>query len=290
MGIPPEGALGRLITAVLATCLWLLPLAARAEEEAPRGLDPSSPYRLSYAVDLPLAIGGAGLTVGGIVWQQRLDPLDAAAIATLDPADVNAFDRVSTRLWNVPAQRVSDVGLALAFVLPASLYGSERVRHDGWRFTAMWAEVYLVTQGLTELTKAWASRIRPYMYNDAVSVADKTSGHLESQGRTSFFSGHSSLSAALCFYTAMMVQTYYPHSRWSRLAWALAASFSALTASLRVIGGRHYPTDVIAGYAVGTVVGVSVPLLHRIGTRDRALGVTPEAGAGRFVLRVGGTF
>lgn len=201
---------------------------------------------------------------------------------------MNAFDRVTTRLWNVPAQHVSDVSLSLAFAAPAALLGSERVRRDGWRFTAMWAEVYVLTQGLTELTKAAAARTRPYLYNDAISLTDKSSGSLERQGRVSFFSGHSSLSAAFGFYVATMVQIYHPHSRWSRLAWASAAVLSALTASLRVIGGWHYPSDVIVGHAVGAAVGIGVPWLHRLGLHEHKLALTPSASRGRFVLILSG--
>jgi membrane-associated phospholipid phosphatase len=274
----------------ISLCVGLAPSAAAAQPsvEARRGLDPDSPFRLSLALDASLLVAGASLATAGLVRQHRLEPIDAGQIAALDRADVNSFDRVSTRFWSVPAQRTSDVGLALAFVAPAALFASAKVRRDAWRFTLMWAEVYIVTQGLTELSKAWASRIRPYMYNDAVPLAAKTHGHLESQGRSSFFSGHSSVSAALFFYTAAMVQAYHPRSPWSRLGWAAAAVLSTLTASMRVVGGRHYPSDVIVGHALGTLVGVSVPLLHRIGAPGRGLTITPEAGAGRLQLSVSG--
>ena len=37
---------------------------------------------------------------------------------------------------------------------------------------------------------------------------------------------------------------------------------AATTAALRVAAHRHFPTDVVAGAALGTAVGWVVPLLH----------------------------
>ena len=36
-----------------------------------------------------------------------------------------------------------------------------------------------------------------------------------------------------------------------------------MTAYLRVRAGKHFLTDVIAGYAVGATIGILVPHLHR---------------------------
>jgi membrane-associated phospholipid phosphatase len=279
--------LGVRVTFVLVFCLGVGGTRGACAQGARPGLDPDSPFRLSVALDLSLFVAGAGLSVAGRVWQRQTDLVDADEIATLDRADVNGFDRVATRLWSVPAQRTSDVGLALAFLAPAALFASERVRRDGWRFAVMWSEVYVFTQGLTELSKAWTARIRPYMYNDAVAVAEKTRGHLASQGRSSFFSGHSSVGAALFFYGATVLQAYHPRSRWSRAGWGTAVVLSTLTASMRVAGGRHYPTDVLVGHALGATVGLAVPMLHRLVAR-RGLTITPEAGAGRLALTIGG--
>ena len=45
--------------------------------------------------------------------------------------------------------------------------------------------------------------------------------------------------------------------------WTLAFGVPAYTGYLRVKGGKHFYTDVITGYAVGTFVGWLVPHLHK---------------------------
>ena len=39
---------------------------------------------------------------------------------------------------------------------------------------------------------------------------------------------------------------------------------AALTGVLRVSAHKHFPTDVIAGAALGTAIGWAVPRLHRV--------------------------
>ena len=45
--------------------------------------------------------------------------------------------------------------------------------------------------------------------------------------------------------------------------WSVAAGIPAITAYLRVESGQHFPTDVLAGYAVGAFTGWIVPHLHK---------------------------
>ena len=46
-----------------------------------------------------------------------------------------------------------------------------------------------------------------------------------------------------------------------------AAVVPAITAYLRVKGGKHFYTDVITGYLVGAAVGLIVPELHKTDNR-----------------------
>jgi membrane-associated phospholipid phosphatase len=45
------------------------------------------------------------------------------------------------------------------------------------------------------------------------------------------------------------------------------------TGLLRVLAGKHFPTDVIVGAVAGSAVGLTVPFLHR--RREVSVGLFP---------------
>ncbi len=57
----------------------------------------------------------------------------------------------------------------------------------------------------------------------------------------------------------------------------LGAGLPALTGYLRIRAGKHYPSDVLAGYALGALIGYAVPALHRKPTANRRLTLVPAA-------------
>ena len=71
------------------------------------------------------------------------------------------------------------------------------------------------------------------------------------------------LVAGTSFLTARLYSDFHPDSKWKPAVWAAAATIPAVTAYLRVQGGKHYPTDVAAGYAVGALTGYFIPKLHK---------------------------
>lgn len=69
----------------------------------------------------------------------------------------------------------------------------------------------------------------------------------------SFPSGHATTS--LCFYglLALIVTRWISSAGWQRAVWAVSAFLISLIGLSRVYLGVHYPTDVLGGYALGTV-------------------------------------
>ena len=124
---------------------------------------------------------------------------------------------------------------------------------------AMYLETAIVNYGITELVKVLAKRTRPYAYNKQLDNGIK----IKRDTRKSFFSGHTSHVAASSFFTAKVLSDMHPGDS-QAFYWITAATIPAVTAYLRVKGGKHFPTDVLIGYAVGALVGILVPGLHKL--------------------------
>ena len=219
----------------------------------------TSPYQLTWATDAPIV--GSGLVLGGVsIWLDARKPhLTEAAVLALKPQDVPRFDRFTTQLWSVPAQKTSDYFMYGAMALPFTLLLDEPMRRDFGTVAPIAAETFLATAALTALTKNIAQRNRPYTYNPNLSIAQRT----DDDATASFFSGHTSISAAMSFMTAKMYSDYHPDSPAKPYIWAAAAAIPLVTAYLRVKGGKHFPSDVLVGYLVGAGLGILIPELHK---------------------------
>ena len=171
---------------------------------------------------------------------------------------------------------MSDILLYSSIAVPVLLLADERVRDDYRGFSLLWAESLFLTLGITNLTKVLVSRPRPYLYGDKASEEYK----LKNDNRKSFFSGHTSISAVSCFLMASMYDDYNPNSKLSPYLWAGACFTPALTAYYRYDAGKHFPSDLVAGYIVDSVVGVLVPKLHTKSSKIN-VGLTLQA-SGKF--------
>jgi membrane-associated phospholipid phosphatase len=217
-------------------------------------------YSTHTAGDL-IAIGGSwGLAVTGHLLGTRKYKFDPTYFASLDRSSVNPFDRTATRNWSPGADRASDVTFMASGLGGLGMLLLDRPMREEWRsWLLMGGEVFFLTDGLTFIAKNTVRRIRPFAYNPAVSDDEKQNANVFQ----SFFSGHSSFTAAASFFAAKVYHDCHPGSKWRFAVWGGAGLLSGTTALLRVKAGRHYPTDVIAGVAVGALIGILVPEIHR---------------------------
>lgn len=114
--------------------------------------------------------------------------------------------------------------------------------------TAVAPVIHMVAVGLiSTLIYKWlktkTSRLRPFELNQLILPGAAT------LDRFSFPSGHTLHAVA----GSIVVLNYYPGLGW------LVIPFTLLVAASRPILGLHYPTDVLAGAAIGaTVAGLSL--------------------------------
>ena len=164
--------------------------------------------------------------------------------------------------------RVSDV-LAIGAGVGAVGTGLVRGVESGeWVGLGASGGTLAVTLGLTEATKRLSNRRRPYTWDPehpAVGVPGycSSSAPLTPDDCKSFFSGHTALAAASSFSAVRDLQLRggLTARRDLRLAYGTALVVTLSTATLRVMAGKHYVTDVAVGALVGTGLGVLGPTL-----------------------------
>lgn len=238
--------------ALAATALWGI--------AAPAGAQQAFPYRLSSGRETALLTAGAVTLAAGLTITAELDVLTDEDIAAADPMDINAFDRTATERWSPQASTWSDAGLVVTVGLPLTLLalapGSATTT-----VAMMFGETVLLTNGIVQLTKPALRRWRPYVYNDDPDIPPDLK---QSKGaRQSFPSGH----AANVFASAVFLSTVYgalrPDSPARPWIWAGSLTAAGTVSYLRYAAGKHFPTDIIAGAALGGAIGWVVPALHR---------------------------
>lgn len=200
---------------------------------------------------------GVGIVLHGAALWEGSRPHDHPW--PLDPADVPAFDRVALGNWDPNAHTASNVLFALTAGGALALGIANQHGQDPLLPAAITLESVLLTSGLTDLVKEFAGRPRPFAYDPDLPEELRR----DDEAYQSFWSGHTANTAALTFSTAMMVQRSDASPGLKTGTWIGAATLPAAMGLLRVQAGKHFPTDVLTGYAIGALVGVLVPYFHR---------------------------
>jgi len=223
------------------------------------GLSGQSIHELSTKKESILI--GSGLAGLGLAFPigKNIKPLTKEEIDKLNPLAINGFDRISTTTYSAGSRKLSDRFLQTSFAVPFALLLDQESRDEYETVGLMYFETILLTNTMTGLSKAIFRRTRPYAYNKDVDFSLK----LGTSTRLSFFSGHTSNVAAAAFFSAKVFADNNPGSNMKTVYWSTAAIVPAIQGFLRVKGGKHFPSDVIAGYIVGALAGILVPQLHK---------------------------
>ena len=177
-------------------------------------------------------------------------------INKLDSSDINSFDRRYAGYWNTDAQKLSDILLYGGALTPLAMIANKK--NDYVTLGVMYLETLVLTGGGMAMAKGSVTRYRPLAYSKDAPLADKL-GH---DTKRSFFSGHTAYATSGFIFTAKVFSDYYPQSKYKPVVWGSAITGSLATAWLRVKGGKHFPSDVLTGFAWGAGIGYAIPLLH----------------------------
>jgi len=189
---------------------------------------------------------------------------------TFDKDDVNSFDRFFMNSYSKTKDRVADILLLASIFTPAVLAATER---EEWLTCAvMYAETLLIANGIKETVKVCVDRTRPFMYYDSDSYpADDLE---DGDWADSFFSGHASLSFAGATFASYTFCKYFPESSWRIPVIAGSYALALSTASMRILSGNHFMSDVITGAVFGSAVGFLVPWLHTFNAKHEDLNLS----------------
>ena len=195
-----------------------------------------------------LTVGrGASIVAGGfLLVAPGIFEFNEAAppCAPCDPQDVIPFDRWIIR----PVQHGWAVaGDVMLVGLVAGTWADLGRRENGAQHVAASVESIVWSLGLTQMSKAVVGRLRPIMYTD-----DAGDAVTRLTNQRSFPSGHTSVAFALATSYWLSTNDSGDSKRW----WVMGAAVA--TGVSRVLAAKHFPTDVVAGAALGMAVATVV--------------------------------
>ena len=185
---------------------------------------------LAFGVFVAIAVAvSVGLT-------QEIDAY--VLLAFRDPADPSQpFGPAWLQEAGRDVTALGSNGVLAALVLTGSGFLALAHRRAGALFllASFWGALALET-----VAKHWYGRPRPELVPHAVRVFT-----------ASFPSGHATVSAAAYLSVALLLARTRPERRFAAAAAAFAVCFVVLIGTSRVYLGVHWPTDVVAGWAMG---------------------------------------
>ena len=229
-------------------------------------------YKLHYAVDIPVTAVGVGWTVYAFQKIYDKPKSDIADIQALDKSKLNGLDRWAAGMHDEKATATSDYFFYSSIPFPFLLLLDKKVRHEAPRVGFLYLESMAITGLLYTGTDYFVDRYRPETYNTDKPASERVDGNY----RNAFFAGHVALVGTATFFMAKIYNDYHPNNNWKYVMWGGAILATGTTAYLRHKAGKHFPTDIAVGAAVGVLSGVLVPELHKNKKfKDHGWGLSP---------------
>ncbi|MBN1761323.1 MAG: phosphatase PAP2 family protein [Chitinispirillaceae bacterium] len=232
----------------------------------PQNLSMEFPYRLSVH-DVPIALSGTLLLGSGALLSHLHEKEYTPTETVFDKTDIPPFDRPASRMWRPSLDKTGD------FVLGGLLLGAPAVllcpafRDHRWMdfltMSCMYGETMLFSLTASRWSKALAGRYRPYNYNSDIPPETFRDITGSDDARRSFFSSHTALAFGSSVFLSTVIADVYGTGLPTRLIQASSLTIATGIGVSRILAGEHFPTDVLAGAGVGTLIGYLVPRLHR---------------------------
>jgi membrane-associated phospholipid phosphatase len=103
----------------------------------------------------------------------------------------------------------------------------------------------------------------------------------------SFFSGHTATVFGAVVSTFVTVHRLHRDDFWPYYVLIGGVAIASFEGYTRMASGSHFPTDVIAGAAAGTVIGILIPAMH---ASPHGVALQPVVVSGGAGLAVAGRY
>jgi membrane-associated phospholipid phosphatase len=223
----------------------------------------SFPYALDPVKDTAWIAGGLGIFGASLYLDGVKGPANPAVP---DKAKIPFFDALYTTSHNAALGTAADV-LVIAFAAAPAVALPGLNTEEMLTVGTMYGETLGLAYGLDEAIKSLVFRDRPYAYS---SPPPSDLGSLDIG--SSFPSRHATLAFASAVFAGSVFDELHPDSPYRAAVWAGVLGVATLIASLRVVSGDHFVSDVAAGAALGALIGFGVPYLHKVGAGSGASG------------------
>jgi hypothetical protein len=221
---------------------------------------PVIPVRYSIRVSDALVFGGGA--VAAAIPALAGTSLPYARCAPCDSTSLWGIDRHTIGL---PKGNISDLSTATmgltalggAALVALSRHGEPQANRAALEDLVVMAETMDIDAAAVQWAKVLFHRARPVLYTSAYAQNQTVDA-----GR-SFPSGHASFSFAAAVAAASILERRHQLGAHKGEV-ALLVVGAALTSTLRVVAHKHFPTDVVAGAALGSAIGWIYPQIHRV--------------------------
>lgn len=250
----------------------VVPLPSRPPERA---------YQLYWELDVPALVVAGALSIGRSIRSHRTaEPAYCIQTARVTEPDnpvcdtegLFFFDVWAAGSWDENWALVSDVVAVVIGVAPVALLVPDGGFLNMLNDAVVIYQAALFATTLSGISTTGTARARPFAYGDEAPLDDRLGG----DSALSFFSGHSAFTFAVATATFWTIARRHPRGAYKWIVLGVGLALASLTATARVLAGKHFPSDVATGAAVGASVGTLIPTLH--GTPVQVAG---DLGSGR---------
>lgn len=259
------------ICSSLGTSLFLLLIFLLVFGVSSSKANSRTEYVLEPHIDIPLTIAAGAVALFGSYRVDEMDPHPNE----FNKSDLMIWDRPFAGLWNPAAASWSN-GLTFLGLTPMAIGAVSYFKKDikGSELAAlslMFVQSMAIQSGINLMVRSSQLWPRPFILGEKGGEE-----RLKGEAYGSFYSGHASAAFSVAVFTSVWFQKTYSSSKYIPYIWGTSLSLAATVSILRVVAGKHYPTDVLVGAFMGGLVSISVLKIHEHKSPSLSIQVGPN--------------